>query len=105
MDTNVETQVALLNERLATMQRTLDTLSDAIIGNGKLGLRREVDAIKMAIAYDEKSTINERVQQIERDIGMARWLVAIAGGSLVLNVLTFFGNLLGNLLMNQIVRP
>jgi hypothetical protein len=97
MDTNIETQVALLNERLATMQRSLDILSDAIIGNGKPGLRREVDAIKMAIAYDEK--------QIERDIGMARWLVAIAGGSLVLNVLTFFGNLLGNLLTNQIVRP
>lgn len=100
---DIETQVALLNERLATMQRSLDLLTDAILGDGKPGLRREMDAIKAAIAYDEKCTIHERVLDIERDVGMARWLVAIAGGSLILNLLTLLGDLLTH--NAQIVHP
>lgn len=46
-----ETEIALINERQLTMEKKIGEIHHAIVGNGKPGLRTEVDMAKGAIKF------------------------------------------------------
>ena len=59
------TQIAVMATQMDQMARDLRDLKAAVMGNGKPGLKDEVNEIKAQIGYRKESSMDQRVATIE----------------------------------------